>query len=77
MYISKLQIEYAKMVTHKHPQISYVISKISACCNTKNAKMVTQSYKIGNTERGFARKNGNTEFKKRKNGNTELPQLTF
>ena len=27
MYISKLQIEYAKMVTHKHPQISYVISK--------------------------------------------------
>ena len=41
MYISKLQIEYAKMVTHKHPQISYVISKISACCNTKNAKMVT------------------------------------
>ena len=73
------------MVTHKHPQISYVISKISACCNTKNAKMVaqtikkrgicprinissakmvTQSYKIGNTERGFARKNGNTEFEK-------------
>ena len=40
--------------------------------------MVTQSYKIGNTERGgVARKNGNTEFKKRKNGNTELPQLTF
>ena len=39
--------------------------------------MVTQSYKIDNTERGFARKNGNTEFKKRKNGNTELPQLTF
>jgi len=29
--------------------------------------MVTQSYKIGNTERGVARKNGNTE----------LPQLTF
>ena len=27
-------------------------------------KMVTQSYKIGNTERGFARKNGNTEFEK-------------
>jgi len=26
--------------------------------------MVTQSYKIGNTERGFARKNGNTEFEK-------------
>ena len=39
--------------------------------------MVTQSYKIGNTERGVARKNGNTKFKKRKNGNTELPQLTF
>lgn len=33
------------MVTHKHPQISYVISKISACCNTKNAKMVTQTIK--------------------------------
>ena len=45
MYISKLQIEYAKMVTHKHPQISYVISKIPACCNTKNAKMVTQTIK--------------------------------
>ena len=29
-----------------------------------SAKMVTQSYKIGNTERGFARKNGNTEFEK-------------
>ena len=35
------------MVTHKHPQISYVISKISACCNTKNAKMVTQTIKRG------------------------------
>ena len=39
--------------------------------------MVSQSYKIGKTERGVARKNGNTEIKKRKNGNTELPQLTF
>ena len=39
--------------------------------------MVTQSYKIGNTERGFARKMVTLNLKKRKNGNTELPQLTF
>ena len=68
------------MVTHKHPQISYVISKISACCNTKNAKMVTQTIK----KRGIcprikisSAKMVTLNLKKRKNGNTELPQLTF
>ena len=59
MYISKLQIEYAKMVTHKHPQISYVISKISACCNTKNAKMVTQTIKKRKSEQLVTGRNSN------------------
>ena len=51
------------MVTHKHPQISYVISKISACCNTKKRKN-------GNTDH---KKEGNlppNQYFKRKNGNT-------
>ena len=59
MYISKLQIEYAKMVTHKPPQISYVISKISACCNTKNAKMVTQTIKKRKSEQLVTGRNSN------------------
>ena len=51
------------MVTHKHPQISYVISKISACCNTKNRKNGnTDHKKEGNLppNQNFKRKNGNT-----------------
>lgn len=64
LYIRILQMKHAKMVTHENHLILYTIPKISVRCNTKSAKMVTQTEKRGEiclqTNR-LKRKNGNTQ----------------
>lgn len=57
-------MKHAKMVTHENHLILYTIPKISVRCNTKNAKMVTQTEKRGGNlpaNQRFKRKNGNTQ----------------